>query len=286
MAGHSCLRHRQYRPGCPQCQTSERHYSCKRRRAIANGTWQPQVPVATVRDHITQLRTAGMSLNAIARAANISRRTLYPIAEDRGLRRHVQGPTAAAILAVQPAPPAPPAGMVPAVGTGRRARALVAAGYSFSDLSRRLGHKTVQQVWEWANDRQRSVTTGSAQAVDSLYRHLSVLPGTSVRARNHGLRHHWPPPMAWDDDQIDRPDGQPSNGEGLGRDVVDEVLVQRAIDGDEGAIAALSRAEKVEAASRLLRRDLRAGTIARRLNVSGATANQLVEQAQHFVEVA
>lgn len=206
----------------------DRAYDRYRRRRIKDGTWQHPVPTAQVRQHVDLLSASGMSLTAIADAARLSPATVWPIA--RQGRRYVQGPTAAAILAVAaPLRPSLPAGMTDVTGTSRRLQALVAIGYSISDLSRRLGYKNMQQVWEWTRRRQATVAVASAVKVTDLYELLSGTPGPSTRARNDGLRNGWPPPLAWDDD-IDDPAAVPNVG-GDGRAIVDDEAVRRVVEG-------------------------------------------------------
>lgn len=208
----------------------DRAYDRHRRRRIKEGTWQHPVPAATIRRHLTLLSAAGMSLNAIAAAAQLSPGTVWPAARS-GQLRYVQGATAAAILAVVPPDKPPlPAGMTDATGTARRLQALVAIGYSISDLSRRLGHKGMQQVWEWTRRRQSTLTEVSAAKVTDLYEKLSGTPGPSIRARNDARRNEWLPPLAWDDVDIDDPAAEPDvDGDGP---VVDEFAIELVLAGE------------------------------------------------------
>lgn len=61
-------------------------------------------------------------------------------------------------------------------------------------------------------------------------------------------------------------------------DIVDEVLVGRAVNGEPAAIAGLNPAEQVEVARQLLIRH-GVGALSRLLNVSGQTAKRLAAQA-------
>jgi hypothetical protein len=207
----------------------DRAYDRHRRRHIRNGTWHHRMPTDRIRQHLSLLTDAGMSLNAIARAAQISPRTIWPIT--RSAYPHVQGPTGAAILAVQPPSKPPlPAGMADATGTSRRLQALVAIGYSISDLSRGLGYKNMQQVWEWTRHRQPTLAETSAERVSALYERLSGTPGPSTRARNDARRNEWLPPLAWEDTDIDDPAAEGDVG-GDGADIVDPVAIQLALAG-------------------------------------------------------
>src|SRR5262249_22050368 len=65
------------------------------------------------------------------------------------------------------------------------------------------------------------VTAATARAVSDLYDRLwnQPPPGhdqrtriAASRARRHAERQGWVPPLAWDDDQIDCPNGRPAEG--------------------------------------------------------------------------
>lgn len=243
--GSPCSRHNTTTAGCHDCRRTNRAYDRRRRTAIRNGTWLYPVPVEQIRAHITQLRTQGMTVAAISRAANVSIRTLADIIHIRRRTRQVHGATAAAVLAVT-APTRPPldAGFVDPAGTMRRIQALVAIGYPLSEQARRLGKQT-QQVWEWAYGKQASVHETTAHAVAALFEELSATPGKSVRARNDANRRGWMPPLAWEDDEIDNPDGQPAIDAPEHADDPDPEIARRALQGQLawGDIAKVDRPE-------------------------------------------
>lgn len=103
---------------------------------------------------------------------------------------------------------------VPGIGTVRRLRALIAIGWSQSDLAARLG-VTQQQVSLLTRGIHPEVHVSTREAVTRLYDQLSMTvpthrPAHSVnRTRADAARKGWAPPLAWDDDQIDNPDAQP-----------------------------------------------------------------------------
>jgi hypothetical protein len=111
--------------------------------------------------------------------------------------------------------------LIDATGTRRRVRALVRIGWPTSELAARLG-VSFQNVYDYTiRDKVRRST---AAKVAALYDELSMLPGpsssASIRARSKG----WPPPLAWDDDEIDDPAARPAHNahgevEGRPRDV-------------------------------------------------------------------
>jgi lambda repressor-like predicted transcriptional regulator len=188
------------------------------------GTWLPRADPAPILAHVATLRRAGMSLAAVGRAAGVSAKTVQELPD----RKYVHGPTAAAILAVKPGVELPARNMRPALGSARRVQALTAIGWSFTEQGRRCGMHT-QQVWEIAWLRSQLVTVGTADRIHDLFEELSATPGPSGRARNTAVKHGWLPPLAWDDP--DDPDEQPATDNDCGPDVVDEVAVARALQG-------------------------------------------------------
>lgn len=258
-----------------------RAYDRRRRRAIAAGTWQPPVPITDLQPHIAALKGRGMSINAIAEAANVSSRVVWPIAA--GKQQFAHGPTAAAILAVAvPEQPLAPTGMVHAHGVARRLQALVASGYTLRGIARMLGHVSAQQVWDWAHHTQETVTEGTARTVGDLYESLSATPGGQRRALNYAQRRGWLPPLAWGDD-IDDPDAVPCVGAATD-DIVDEVAVREVLAG-RVRFADLREQEKLA----LFRDHLGDWTYNRimdRLHVSGATVQKWRTKVMYGEQVA
>jgi plasmid maintenance system antidote protein VapI len=109
---------------------------------------------------------------------------------------------------------------VPSVGTVRRLRALYALGWTCVQLGERMG-VTKTRVAQLLSGRCITVMPETAEKVADLYRDLSmVVPmdqpakrrGDSPiheRTRRHARKRGWLPPLAWDDDLIDRPDAEP-----------------------------------------------------------------------------
>lgn len=102
-------------------------------------------------------------------------------------------------------------GMVDATGTQRRLRALVALGWPMEWLSRRMGAHpdTVGNLF-----RSGLAKPATADRVRQLYDELWDTPpatstaqeaGEVAKARRRAQARGWPPPMAWDDDEIDDP---------------------------------------------------------------------------------
>lgn len=104
-------------------------------------------------------------------------------------------------------------------GTQRRLRALMARSWSPEALERAAGIPA--PVLREAVERRDSITACLAVAVAGVYDRLwdRNPPGTTVQDRQAGEAARaqaeargWAPPMAWDDDQIDLPDGKPARG--------------------------------------------------------------------------
>jgi hypothetical protein len=102
-----------------------------------------------------------------------------------------------------------------AIGTRRRLRALAARAWSPEAIEHETGIPAA------ITRRELDGRDGIADIVASAYDRLwdrqppSVTPEQRKAARaieDRAARSGWPPPMAWDDDLIDRPDGQPEPG--------------------------------------------------------------------------
>ena len=199
----------------------KRHYMQLFTKQRLYGRWESSyVPAQPVRDHVDALREAGVGTMHLARISGVSRSTIRKMLI--GDRRRGTAPskklaasTAQKLLAV-PIPDIPhhivaPGTKVPAIGTNRRLRALVAFGYTQRELAERIG--VLESNFTTLIDGKRdSVLAATAIRVESLFRELQLIPGPSNRARNHAVRRAWFVPMAWDEDTIDNPDAQPEIG--------------------------------------------------------------------------
>ena len=110
-------------------------------------------------------------------------------------------------------------GLADATGTRRRLRALMRNGWSLGVLSARLGC-TRQVLRTKLHDRERA-TAATVTAVRALYDELwdqAPPEGTksgkraATMARRYAQERGWPPPAAWDDDEIDDPSARPADG--------------------------------------------------------------------------
>lgn len=139
------------------------------------------------------------------------------------------------------------------LGTARRLQALVAIGYTQTDLCRRLGWQR-QSITRLIFNRQPTVNVKTAKRVDAMFRQLQMTPGPSQAARNFAKEHKWAPPLAWGDDgDIDDPAAIPDIGEDTRLSFRDRYLEMQELGYREHEIA---KRFNVKAAS-LMRQVLR-----------------------------
>jgi transcriptional regulator with XRE-family HTH domain len=209
---HGYARYRLDNCRCYTCAYAVSTYSERRHKAIAAGTWRADT--GPVRVHLRALMSAGMGYKRIARAAGVPESTVSRILYGR--RDHDTPPPATTrydiaqrLLAVpldrHPHTP------VEATGTVRRAQALVAIGYTLTEIAGHLGW-TLQNFSSLIHDGSTPyalrVELRTAQTMTAVYDQLSMTPSTgryAARARAMAARRGWPPPLAWDDEQLDEP---------------------------------------------------------------------------------
>ena len=259
----ACAEHRQHSAGCEPCRRYARHYFGRRAVAMAEGTWEHPRPVNEIRRHIRKLRRGGMTQRALARLTGISESTLTSIMNPGQCRarRWVQGPTAAAILAVQPTL-TPPRGLLDATATARQVQALAWLGYGVQTQTREtgLGYKTLTRIANGPVPGRPGcpfVTPRVAAAVRALYDRLSSTrcPDTSSNARAFAIAKGWHGPFAWEniDDPSCEPDLRLDAAAPRKTDVALSVVLL-ALAG-AGAAAEMTTAERVEVVSILVTRD-------------------------------
>lgn len=268
----SCT-HPKYVAGCPDCRARSAASKRQERKRRREGTGHPDVAAETVREHIRELCAGGMSYTVIAEASGISRNTVERIG--RGQRGRVHANTADAILTVT-GQRRKRIDSIPAVGTARRIQALCVLGWSIVEQARRV-RTSPSAVWVIAHGRQPAVSPGFAARVAAVYDEMYAVdpaPSQYVRAtQKTAAKYGWRGHEAWTDATIDDPDAQPLE---LAPEALDEVAVQRAIAGDRVAVAALNRAERLEAARLLVCRGDGVSAVSRHLRVSGFTASRLI----------
>ena len=276
---------------CQPCTTANATYHETRARLQARGTWNPLVDVAEVRKHLAGLRTAGLGIYQIARAARVDPVQVRDIAYGRAgqpQRRRVRQETARKLLAITP-DVRRPGTIIDARITRRQLQALAAIGWSPRALAPPLQRRAANILrWQSAT----TITTGNADHITAVYAKLRLqLPPQHTAAQQEradttqtqALAAGWLPPLAWDDIATD-PDPNPGPGprpraartREQQSDVddidIDEIAVERAADGD--STVRLNRAETDAAIELLIRRRVPHREIAGRLNICHSTVTR------------
>lgn len=198
-------------PGC-QCDPCEESRRAVRRRSKLRrmGVHQMLDAEPVVR-HLERLLSKGLRQSDICRNSGVSPATVSELLSGRSNR--ISRRNAQALLSVHPSTKGE---LVPSVGTIRRARALVAIGWSFGEIEQRAGLcPGYFRMMSFESKQRRSVRVETAEAVKAAYAEMSMTPGPSGRQRSFARNRGWAPPLAWDDDAIDDPAAKPH---GLGRD--------------------------------------------------------------------
>ncbi len=241
-------------------------YANRRELAIAQGTWRPYVDAAPAVAHVAMLRRAGVSVRGIAVAsglgfATVSRLT-YPVMVSPN-SPGVRPTTARAVLAVRVLD-APDWCLIRNTGTVRRIQGLQRLGWRLQDIGDRIGVSR-SAVYGFGLDER--ISARNARRVAAVYDELSMAPGPSI----HSARRlaHVPPPLAWDDDEIDDPAATPHTTTAVDDDAeLDEVLLERLLAGEPITVI---RARRAPIISALTARGLTAKQIADLISVTSRT---------------
>lgn len=167
-------------------------------------------PAEIVRRKVEADLELGYSREELARLYGIHRDTL--LALTKGTTDRVINSTALKVLNLSLLPGQ--SGEVPALGTRRRLRSLVADGHTASELTRWLiehGYE-VGPVWVKrivATDQHKHVMADRARGVEALFEALCMCPGTSLHNVRQSAAKGWPRPLAWDEEMIDSPRARP-----------------------------------------------------------------------------
>lgn len=261
---HTCIEHEPSatcyrRHGC-RCDGCGRDF--RRRKKLSRNGMCGMVDAEPVRRHILALQARGYSASGIASAAGVGNQLVeYALTT----ARKVHADTARKLLAVEV-----PAGLVDATGTRRRMQALAAIGWTFSELSARLGCDRTQ-VHHWTTTAR--VTQETAATARRLYDELwNVEPPEcmgATRNRSMAASKGWAPPLAWDDDEIDDPAATPHEWQRIKRstnrrdDLVEAAelgaplasLIERFGIGAKGVERALFRAGRNDLWRRIVPRE-------------------------------
>ncbi|MGK5681631.1 hypothetical protein [Actinoplanes sp. URMC 104] len=212
-----------YKQGCrcTVCRAANADYARRRYQKQAYGQWQPYVEAGPVREHVEKLAAAGVSARRIEQLAGVSRGSVSLLCgwtKDRP-GGHVRQATAERILALGVSAAAASAPRVDSIGTVRRIQALCAIGWPITRQEQLAGKApgSLREVM-----RRPRVSAATAATVRTLYDRLWTTPAPPGRyatvARLRAEHHGWPPPMAWDDDNIDDPAQLPATTGGDGQE--------------------------------------------------------------------
>jgi hypothetical protein len=213
---------------CRRCRDANVAIERVRAREIAYGRWQPYIDAQPVREHVARLRAGGYGLPRIARLSGVSHGALWKLVYGKPRAdgtctpsKRVRPATAARLLALEvtlenlgsrrPVDP---------TGTRRRLQALVALGWSQTELGRRIDFLpgNLTRVIHGPGH----VGAGTARKIRALYLELcDQEPPETCReerfaaslSRSRARRHGWLPPIWWDDDTIDDPTQEPAGVE-------------------------------------------------------------------------
>lgn len=201
----------------PACRDRYKDYQRTRYHGIADGTWEPLVDAAPVRQHLASLYSAGFSPYRIGELAGLPYETVIGFTQVHGFsgkrrsrKRRCNPETAAKILAIQPGEHLP--GKTDATGTQRRIQALVAAGWPLSHLGPRFGLSERTTGALLTQDRVYGRTAG---AVIRVYNELAdqkpekhgVTRRSITRSKARAQRNRWATIAYWSTraDAIDDP---------------------------------------------------------------------------------
>lgn len=232
----------------------------------AYGRYDKYVSAAESRVHVLQLMSMGMGLKQMVRVSDVSQGLLWKLVYGKRkpdgtqvTTKRVLKTTHERIMAIEYIPAG--GAQVDGTGTRLRLRALVAIGYSITSLGRELGlqniHRTIHGHSPVNNPGSATVLMSTHAAVLDLYDRLSMTPNTPTewhllssanRARRYAQEHGWLPPLALDEEAIDTPGWIHGLDVDTDEDLVDEVVVQRRLDGQK--TRQLTNAESVEVVRR------------------------------------
>ena len=173
------------------------------------------VDAEPVRQHVIELKRAGLPYSSIAALAPVKPVVVYRLLNgepDRGVppTKRMRPENAAALLAVH-AEQVGGGRLVLSVGSVRRLRALARAGWSTVRLAAETGLNHQHLGWV-ANGHSPTVSVGTARAIADAYNRLwmtdPVAAGIprAAHVRTLATRRGWVSALAWDDDLIDLPD--------------------------------------------------------------------------------
>lgn len=202
---------------CDTCRHSRKMERQRRRNRLlaygrANEIRGERVPAGPVRDHLVSLLGEGVGLERIADAAGVPRSLCLDLRFGRRGKRaasknatvqSVRRDYAEQLLALDI--DGIERALLDSVGTCRRLQALVAIGWTESQLAERMG-MDMGNFWGLLCGLRQRVTSGNAARAAQIFSTLWDQPQTghyADNARRIAARRGWHPPLAWDDIDAD-----------------------------------------------------------------------------------
>lgn len=292
--------YRVHKCGCAECRAANTTRCYERKKLIAYGRYDCGMSsTSPVKVHIGVLLRHGMTVNAIAAAADVSADTVRAIwfgSKNKGGRGRGASParihrsTAEKLLAVaQDLSSLPPEVKVSSRGMCRRIEALGTLGWAQTRLARMLGisQSRMARILTSKTPIPAELHNAAAALYEQLWQSHAPHDTRYDRAvytcaLEYARVHRWLPPMAWDDiDTDDEPavvDGEP---------VVDDVAIDLALRGEHVRLTreerhlaihlARERGYSLEETAQLL--DITSRTVLRVLHVPEITAATDVQLA-------
>ncbi|MGW0780390.1 hypothetical protein [Streptomyces sp. NPDC002913] len=191
---------------CRPCRDAENAYD-KRRRYLNETGRSVRVDAGPATRHLKALFASGAGWNQLVAATRCSSSTLVAIVRDQ--RTTIARRVSDQILAVQIHEVLEPRRRISALGSTRRCRALIAAGFRFIDIAAAspLDEATIRNL---INGRLDTIHATTADGITAAYTALSGKRGTSQRSLNRAARQQWAGPDYWDDADFDNPDFVPA----------------------------------------------------------------------------
>jgi transcriptional regulator with XRE-family HTH domain len=230
---------------CHPCSKANAEAENWRERQKAYGRYNKYVPAGPVREHVRTLMDAGMGLKRIVAVTGVSQGTMWKLMYGKRRpdgtcipSRRVLRDTAEKLYTLDPTwtGPLPLAdGAIlttdASYAVSRKLQALVALGWSMSELGRRLGITHVRNAIPVVKGERR-LTAATAKKADALYEQLSMtLPSetnqrqriAASRSRRYAKAHGWVPPLDLEAEDVEL-DDEP---------YLDEAAILRRLDGDK-----------------------------------------------------
>lgn len=273
---------------CPECTEANTAEWRAATREQMYGAPAAYVDATAAREHIQELRRAGVGVDQIAKLVDTTSTHVREIEQtarrshDRPPITQIRADLAERILAITEAARSPYS-QIGATGTRRRLQALVAVGWPLPELAARLGRKTSRLLRLLTG---ATVKVHTAEQVSNLYDQLwDTAPTRDTEAQQRAFEQArvfaaeqgWLPPLAWDDIDTDPDPGhhdrQPDP------DDLDEIAIERAVAGDRIRLAELTPAEQAEVVRRLTERGRSIRDIADQLATTKRTVSRRRESA-------